>query len=240
MRNVLLILCLLLANAKVMAAITYLGVQVGAGLTLATVTVNTTSTQFLMATETDFQAIAAGTLYDNQGNTYTLDRTDNDGSVARYRTYHAYVLFPNAATVISYSITATAYVTLAVSSWNGVALTNPVDATAGQGLSAAVSGTPGSVTPSMNGCLIYTAVNARNSGSPTIAGGYTTIVSRPFINVTQFATGVAYLIQTTAAAANQTWNYTTSTSSALGQVVIRPDNTSTGSGAMMMWFFGNR
>jgi len=77
-------------------------------------------------------------------------------------------------------------------------------------LSGTVTMQPGSVTPSTNGQLILTAINAFiASSSPTIDSGFSTpIFVKSIVPGNTYSTAVSYLIQNTAAAVNPTWTFT--------------------------------
>lgn len=72
------------------------------------------------------------------------------------------------------------------------------------GTSGATQG-PGTLTPSVNGCLVVTGFyqNAAGGTSPTIPAGYTTMGTWP--TATAFSGGAAYQIQTTATATDPPW-----------------------------------
>ena len=66
---------------------------------------------------------------------------------------------------------------------------------------------PGSITPSVNNCLVVTAFGSFNgitSGGPAIPTGYTQVARNT--TSTAEAGGMGYKIQTTASAENPTWN----------------------------------
>jgi hypothetical protein len=68
----------------------------------------------------------------------------------------------------------------------------------------AVATQPGSVTPSQNDSLIITAVRAAAGSTPTIDSGFTEFALGNVGGV-HIPGGIAYLIQSTAAAVNPTW-----------------------------------
>lgn len=86
---------------------------------------------------------------------------------------------------------------------------------------------PGSVTPSVNDCLIITsAYQAAPSGGVTTPSGYTSLSNWAF--GTAFPGGVAYKIQGTAAAENPTWTVSSTSNNAANIAVFKPTATSGG------------
>lgn len=74
---------------------------------------------------------------------------------------------------------------------------------------SAASLTPGSVTPFLNNSLVVTAVNSNGTVSGfSLTGGFTISDSNAGTPGTSFGGSMAYLIQTSAAAANPTWTTT--------------------------------
>lgn len=72
----------------------------------------------------------------------------------------------------------------------------------------------GSVTPSKNNCLVIAAIGYRDTTALAINGGFIITDQCPFIGATAIGSGLGYLIQTTAAAANPTWSWTNSVGAA--------------------------
>lgn len=107
--------------------------------------------------------------------------------------------------------------TNAVSGWTGAfcfaafsgALTSGVlDQQNGATPAHGTSGQPGSITPSVDNCLIITAVTADDvTGTYAIDSGFTIIDQINLVGGTSFGVAVAYKIQTTAAAVNPTWSW---------------------------------
>lgn len=242
---------LLLLPCLVRGNITFVSsTAAGGGLnpTSVNVTVNTTSAQFIVVAVKDFQGVTAGTVSDNQGNTYTLDTSVNDGATTRLRIYHAYVTTADASTVITYSTGANvSFCTISASLFNGVAASNPVDVKAGTGASSGTSGTAGSITPSVPGCLIFNSAviqgAAAQSAAPTLQTptSFTRINPITFANNSHFASADAYWIQNSATATNQQWNWAVTFRNTIVQVAIKPASYTpppSQSGGIMLWWYG--
>lgn len=66
----------------------------------------------------------------------------------------------------------------------------------------------GSITPSVNNCLVIAAIAYRDTTALSINGGFTITNQEAFISGSAVGSGLAYLVQTTATAANPTWSWT--------------------------------
>lgn len=71
---------------------------------------------------------------------------------------------------------------------------------------------PGSITPSADGSLVVTAIGQGGNGTLSIDGGFA--ITDQVGGTTAQKCGLAYLIQTSAVAANPTWSWTGSIGSA--------------------------
>lgn len=91
--------------------------------------------------------------------------------------------------------------------------TSPFGAESGSNANASGNLQPGSLTPSVNNCILITAFGSFNGTAPTTPSGYTSIANNT--TATAEAGGMAYKIQTTASAENPTWNSTGSSQSAV-------------------------
>jgi hypothetical protein len=118
----------------------------------------------------------------------------------------------------------------AVIAFAGVATTTPFDVENGQSGGLA-DGTPGSITPSVNGEVVVCGLSVQNAGSLpfTLSGGFTITANVADAGGVPHGIGMGYLIQTTAAAANPQW--TTTGGSTVMSVDIASFKEATGGGA---------
>jgi hypothetical protein len=244
MRRLLTILSLLFAIPS-MATITVVDTiratnQVNNGNTVTTGTLNIATANAIVVGVADYQLASLGTVTDNAGNTYTRVRTNTDGVSPRI------ALYVCLAPVVSSSMTFTytggggtvAYPSIYVV---GLHSTYPlvVDQQNGTGLSSATSGQPGSITPSQDNCIVFTACNSTGSfgvpAPPSVSSTYSTNIMRaPFVNLRNFAGGMAWNIQTTATATNPTWTYAGSFPSALLIVSLKEVAPAAANGAFLL------
>jgi hypothetical protein len=144
---------------------------------------------------------------DSQSNTWTplTQRAGTGGSTTRLY----YCASPTVNANHTFTITgASSFPTIGVVAVSGAAAA-PFDRE--NGLGAGTNGSsiqPGSITPSVPGCLVITSVC--NGGSNiTINGGYTASTINNLVS-NHFGGGIARLIQTAPTATNPTWSWTTS------------------------------
>lgn len=78
----------------------------------------------------------------------------------------------------------------------------------------------GSITPSVNGCVIVAGLvgNDSTGGDPTIDSGFSTPVVGHATGGQSVGAAISYKIQTTAAAVNPTWSWTNSGSEAVAVI----------------------
>ncbi len=147
-------------------------------------------------------------LTDNKGNTWSAIGSVNSGGTTKLRMF----FLLNGAVGHGHTVTATG-----ADSFGGVCLmafrgsaTSPL----GSALSDSDAGSastvqPGPLTPDNDNSLVITglAFDANSSGAVSINGGFTA-VSTASVAATSVGSGLAYLVQTTAAAADPTWNVT--------------------------------
>jgi hypothetical protein len=146
---------------------------------------------------------AVVTVSDNKSNTYTpltLRQVTSNNANQLF-----YCASPTVGTGHTFTGAATgSFPSIAVVAASGAALV-PFDQENGATATASSLAT-GSITPSENNCLVIAGV-AANGTSFGINGGFTAAASDYAAGV-HVGGGIAYLVQTTAAAANPTWTWT--------------------------------
>lgn len=142
---------------------------------------------------------------DSKGNTWTGLTVRNVGGDLRGRLYYSYA--PTVGTGHTFTVP-NSYGAIAVAAFSG-AVASPFDVENGAADTDGGGTTqPGSVTPSENSEIVITGLGLGGSANTlSINGGFTIAASVDGIHGTQYGAAIAYLIQTTAAAANPTWSY---------------------------------
>jgi hypothetical protein len=139
---------------------------------------------------------------DSKANTWTA-LTERG---ARMRFY--YCLNPTVGAGHTFTVSGTGvYGSMTAAAFSGAAA-SPFDLENG---AASVSGTtlqPGSITPSEGNELVISAGGDAMDGTPTPDGGFTVVARAAFSGGVCFGSHLAYLVQTSAVAANPTWTYT--------------------------------
>lgn len=162
----------------------------------ASAAIDTTSATLLVASASSWSNNPS--VSDSKGNTWTslTDQTRNN-----YHNRLFYVANPTVGTAHTFS-NGGAFPGLAVASFSGVKVTTPFDQENG-----ATSGTTpistGSVTPSENNELVVAGLGFEPTSVSSINGGFT--IAATSINSGGVGASLAYLVQTTAAAANPAW-----------------------------------
>ena len=151
----------------------------------------------------------ATTCIDNQGgNTYTQlsGASRQTGTVSGAIWY-----IQNPATSATHTITvddagASVVFNISALAFSG-STTSAAHTDNGNASSSAATLQPGSATPSEDNCVLCCGLihNDPSSPAPSIDGGFTIGTSVAAVAATSFGSALAYLIQTTATAANPTW-----------------------------------
>lgn len=142
---------------------------------------------------------SAFTVTDSKGNTWTALTETGIGIDSQLY----YCLNPTVGSGHTFTNTAS-YPTVHVVAVSGAAASSVFDVE-----SVSSTGSPGSVTPSVNGSLLVTVeVNDSSADfASAISGGFTMLTGQPFTGGQNYGGRMAYLIQTTAAAISPTWTF---------------------------------
>jgi hypothetical protein len=149
---------------------------------------------------------------DSKGNTWTA-LTEHSRSQRFSRIW--YVTNPTVGAGHTFTISGTGiYPHLAAAAFSGADTASPFDQENGANAAAATSIQTGSVTPTTNDQLIIAGVVGFDTNAPTINLSFTTTDTEATDGSTKMMGGLAYLIQTSAAAVNPTWSWVGSDPSA--------------------------
>lgn len=190
-------------------AITYTGAHVGQlssdGNSFTTSGIDSSGSNLLVAVMVTYAPATRPILTDNKGNTWIGLTEQVDNNYAVERLFYAY----NATVGSGHTFTLTANVFfggLAVACFASALATDPIDQQVGNHNGPAVTTLQaGSLTPSENNCLVVSGLNASAVGTtPTINSSFN-VTDALASNGTSFGLGLAYIIQTSAAATNPTW-----------------------------------
>lgn len=170
-----------------------------------TASVTTTGATLIVAAVTYRQTQGAH-FSDSKGNTWT-QCTKYEGSGSQSGVVFYYCVNPTVGTNHAFLTSDGGgninFGGIVVFAFSGTATSSPKDQENGQFISVlGSSATPGSITPSANNYVVLTGCMNYNGSAPTIPPGYS---GQNWTTATAFAGGAAYLIQTTATAANPAW-----------------------------------
>ena len=180
------------------------------GQTVTSAAIDTTGANLITVCVSSYQTNPAPTLTDNKSNTWTGLTVREQATAARIRIFYCF----NPTVGSGHTFTATnsptaSFPTLIVHAWSGAA-TSPFDQENGNTSPGIGPTSSGSVTPTENNELIITAVSqggASVTNQTSIDGGFTMSGNVSRLAGNHQAGAAAYLIQTTAAAANPAWTH---------------------------------
>ena len=173
-----------------------------------TTAIDTTGATLLEVVIVDYKVVGASTLSDSKSNTWvqvgsTLIGTSSS-RVHRYRCAGGTV---GSGHTVTLGVTG-GYPAVSFSAWSGTHATPDDQNNGTAGTGSTTTQQPGSITPSVNDCLVLTGVAVSDVGyTMTIDGGFTILHQITNVNAQAFGVALAYLLQTTAAAANPTWTF---------------------------------
>jgi hypothetical protein len=176
----------------------------------------TTSSIDTTGADTLFAAVSrltgdSPTFSDSKSNTWTLIRSQADVGGGGLVTTDLY----RSATPASvgsghtFSLSGGTFAAVAVTAFTGGATSSIDDqenSTGGAGGATTIS--TGSITPSVDNTIVITTVVTSDGADPSVINGGFTIATRIASGGSNFGCGIAYLVQTTATAANPQWTFT--------------------------------
>lgn len=145
------------------------------------------------------------TLSDSKGNTWTA-LTERSSSSQYNQLYYCLAPVVGSGHTVTATYSGAAYHVVGVAAFSGVAAFESQSGFAG---ASGTSRQPGSVTPVANGALIVSALNCGAGTAISINSGFTAQALSYSVGH-NIGSGLAYLAQSTAAAVNPTWTWTTS------------------------------
>jgi hypothetical protein len=141
---------------------------------------------------------------DSAGNTWTALTLATAGA-SKERIY--YCVSPTTSSTHTFSLSATFVPSIGVMAFSGTSTSSPFDQQSTGTQNFGFTCQTGSVTPSVNGELLISGVSFQNSNTVSIDSSFNTPLQ---VNNSSnnLGIGMAYLVQSTAAAINPTWTYT--------------------------------
>lgn len=195
-------------------AYTYLAhVKVGSAdlNTVTTGAIDTSGADILIAYIAEIESATDATLTDSKTNTWAQLTERKDAGVSLLgRMFYA----KNATVGSGHTFTVTSSngaPAICVAAFSGSHLTAPLDQQNGVvDVDAGLSNITGSITPSEDNCLVITGLGfTGNSATITIDGSYAITDQIDYAGATNKGAALAYAIQTSLAASNRTWTYST-------------------------------
>jgi hypothetical protein len=173
--------------------------------------IDTTGATLLIMAVSQSQGVDA-VVSDSKGNTWvalTKHSVAGDNAIRIY-----YVKNPTVGSGHTFTTsTSSIYSGITAAAFSGTDTTANADGENGATASGAASIQPGSLTPSVNNCLLIAAVS-HNVTSVSVNSGFTVIEQEAFVGGNSYGVGLAYKVQTTAGAENPTFTPNASSSMA--------------------------
>jgi len=176
---------------------------------ITTSVIDTTGADLLIVGVSQYEAPGSVTITDNKSNTWT-GLTIPAGGTTEGRIWYCKPTTVGSGHTVSANVAGGFYGGITFAAFSGSHVT-PFDVQAGNGNNAGTAASAGSLTPSVNGCLVISNVSnhVTAAGMPdlTIASGGSGFILLPMVvsTPTSFPQRMAYLVQSTLAAVNPVW-----------------------------------
>ena len=181
----------------------------GDGSTVASATLDTATADLIVINLVGTSTMAGKPPTDSNGNTWT--QVASATTIAPSTVDLWYCLSPTVGAGHEFHSPAggSYYPSMQVQAWSGAAASSALDQTNENTAASGTSLQPGSITPTQNGELIVTGVLFNSEGTTNIAinDSFDITNSYPGVTVVYYGGGIAYLVQSTAAAINPTWTW---------------------------------
>ena len=197
------------------ALVNHVNAQASANASYTSSSIDTSGANFIVAVWAIDDAVSVPVFQDNKGN----------GNATQSAAYFNYVgagtilgifYWENPIVGTGHTFTAAASNTrlagaFSVAAFSGVATSSSIDQTSFANVGNTTSIQPGSITPTQNNELVITGWTMNGNGvtdTPTCSGTTAAYVTPRGGALPCLGAGLAYVIQTTAAAVNPTWSWT--------------------------------
>jgi hypothetical protein len=150
---------------------------------------------------------AAETISDSKSNTWVALTQQSFASLQTCRIWYA--INPTVGTGHTFQSNFVAFGSggMSVTAWSGADTSSPFDVQNGSSALNGTTGQCGSVTPGVANEVVISAVTLDDPGTISIDSGFTITDQAPLVGGLSYGLAQAYLIQTTATAANPTWTF---------------------------------
>lgn len=210
-------------SAPAQAAITVLSHTsgYGDGNTATTSAISTTGASLIVVNVSSYTPGGSFTLSDSASNTWTaLTAYGPNGGSTQATTQLFYAASPTTSGTHTFTASGTGVYpvvgVVAVSGTHASPYTSQESGDHNNGIGTSLA--PGSLTPSEGNCLVVTGAAGLDHTAPTADGGFT---SDSGDNVAGMSGGIAWLVQTSAAASNPSWSWSGGAAMAASQAVFK-------------------
>jgi hypothetical protein len=186
--------------------------------------IDTTGANLIVLGVVSYSAVGDATVSDSKGNTPYVGLTKYTATALQYVKIF-YFLSPTVGSGHTFTVTSSAgFSAMVVASFSGVSAFDAGKDTGASTASAVTTLQVGSLTPSVDNCLMVTVVGLNASSStPTIDSSFNAATEfQNYVGSTNFGAALSYQVQTTATARNPTWTFSLTTGAAAAMAVFKP------------------
>ncbi len=198
------------------------------GNAVTTDAIDTSGANLLVVAVADYQPMTHSTLSDSKSNIWTaLTPRTLVGSVYQQLWY---CLGATVGSGHTFSTDQSNFPAIVVTAWSGAKTSAAKDQEGGTTALATATFTEPSQTPSEDNELVIAIVSSDTAGSMTIDSGYTISDKSEFDSGDSFGVGMAYKIQTSAAATSPVWSFGVTAAATAGSIVTFKSEAGGGGG----------
>lgn len=200
--------------------------------------IDTTGANLLVVAVTYYVLGGTVSVSDSKGNTWTQAAEDGGNNATGHATLF-YSKNPSVGSGHTFTVTSTGgFPGICAAAFSGADTAAPFDQQSAFGSGGASSIQPGSVTPSEDNELLVTAVSKAAAGvTASVDGGFSETDEFDLVGGQHFGLAMAYLVQTSAAAANPTWTLSGSASTAAAIATFKAGAGGGGGGVFNPYYY---
>jgi hypothetical protein len=217
-----------IARAAAFSLVAHTGGALGLNPQRVTSAIDTTGANFLVAVLVSNNGSGAFLNTDSKSNTWTALTAKTQAAGSQVQMYYCVPIPAKVGSghTVTFDASSSFYASGYFAAFSGSAAA-PFDVQNGATNTSATM-SPGSITPSFSDELVISGIGMHVSGAPTVDASMTVLDSNGFLSGNYFGGGMAYKIQTAAAAINPVWTMGSSDKTACVIASFKSTSSATG------------
>ncbi len=216
-----------IARAAAFSLVAHTGGALGLNPAITTSAIDTTGANLLVAVLVSYNGSSGNLQSDSKSNTWTALTAQTQAGSSQVQMYYCSPAGKvGSGHTFTFNGSSSFYASAYVAAFTGSAAA-PFDVQNGATNTSATM-SPGSITPAFSDELVISGISMHLSSAPTVDASMTVLNSNGFLSGNYFGGGMAYKIQTAAAAINPVWTMTSSDKTACVIASFKSTSSATG------------